>query len=186
MKAPDGYLTIAEAARKYKIPLDALNAKLNAGEIPEVLFISRFWYIPIQWLEANKNKLSPIPSGYVTLSAAARRLGLSRDQVDWLRKSGKIPGIKQASDYFWIVPMYWVRNYKKQLQPKPEGCVTINQAAEMLGVCRTRIVELRDRGRIDDAVCVGGTKKRWYIPLAWVEAENVKRCGRLKNNAMAK
>lgn len=174
-KIPEGYLAIAEAARKYNIPLDALNAKINTGEISGAINLSRCWYIPITWLEENKGKLAPIPRGYVTLSEAARRLGLSRDQIDWLKKSGKIPGIKHVSDYFWAVPTCWVRSYKKRLQPKPVECVTINQAAEMLGLSRTRIVALRNQGKIDGAVCVCSTKKLWYIPLSWIEAEKVRR-----------
>lgn len=138
--------------------------------------MARHWFIPP--INSNIGKDKRIPLGYVTLSEAARRLGLSRDQVDWLRITGKISGILHINGYFWAVPEGWIGEYKQQLKPAPEAHITINKAAEMLGVCRTRIVTLRNLGRIEGAICI---RKHWYIPLMWVEAEKARR-GKNGNN----
>lgn len=172
MRAPEGFVTISVAARILKVPRDTLYMLRNTGQIEGILCHGRYWLVPLPWIDEHKGKLAPIPRGYVTISEAARRLGLSRDKVDWLRKTGKIRGVKHISDYFWVVPTHWVRNYRKKLQAVPDGYITLNEAAKRLNISRTRLCVLRDQKRIDGIICV---QKRWYVPLEWVERKAVNR-----------
>lgn len=170
-KKPDGYLTIEAAARKYNLSPVALFARARAGKIKEAQRISNFWYIP-DVEPTEENGLIQIEPDYVTLAEAARRLNLTRDQVDWLRDTGKIPDLKRAAGFFCVVPVEWVEAYKKEIQLPQGNHITIAETAEILGVSRTTVVKIRDKGKIDGAVCI---RRHWHIPLKWVKEERVRR-----------
>lgn len=102
VKVKAGYISSAEAAKKWGISQKSVGVAAKGGRIPGAEFINGIWHIPENVVAPLNERTDRLP-GHVSVSKIAEKWGVSQRSVHKAVKDGYISGAKQI-DGIWHIP----------------------------------------------------------------------------------
>lgn len=94
---PEGHVPLSEYARERDLPAPRVHFLCNRGWL-EYKRVGRLFFIP---KNAEINKSSPVPPGYMTVTQYAAEFGIGRTKVRKMINSGKLKSTR--SGFLWFV-----------------------------------------------------------------------------------
>jgi predicted DNA-binding transcriptional regulator AlpA len=164
---PEGFVDVNEAAQMLGFQTNSIRQCINRGELEAKKIKSKksscgFVYaVSIRSCEDYKSKYKnypeEMPEGFVDVNEAAQMLGVHRDSILHYIYKGKFDAkkIKSKKSYGFKYAVSirscedYKSKYKNYSEEIPEGFVDVNEAAQMLGVTKTRINQLCQKGELD-------------------------------------
>jgi len=97
-----GYISTQEAAEKWGIRSDSVCDAAKEGRIPGAELVGGRWHIPKDAKEPINKRTARLP-GYISVSKAAEKWGVSKSNVNRALKEGRILGA-ELIDGRWHIP----------------------------------------------------------------------------------
>lgn len=192
---PEGYMAAGEAAAALGVDVSRISAMVADGQLDGGKFGG--WYgvtresvearaagelLPAKGIEAEE------VGGYVTLTDAARMLGISKGRVSQLVKRGVISAERERGGKSLLIPLSEVERRIRtkpgngnpsfvseregeSLERAPDGYLTMPEAVRRLGVSRQRVQQLIACGKLEGGRYLDGSGRA----LLHVSPESVER-----------
>lgn len=157
-KGKDGYMSAAEAAKKWDVTPAFVYIAAKAGRIAAAKQIDGRWYIP-QDAENPAKKPARSKPGYISSSEAAEKWGITQSSVGAAAKAGRIPDAVFI-DGAWHIPEN-VDTPLNERTARLQGHISVAKAAEKWGVSQRAVHKAAKDGDISDAQKIDG---KWHIP----------------------
>lgn len=154
---PHGYISAAEAAKKWGVTQRFVSAAAEEGRIASARQIDGKWYIPER--AENPKKSAKAMPGYISTAEAAKKWGITQRSVGVAAKAGRAPGAKQI-DGLWHIPENLEAPSNEKTQ-RLAGHVSVAKIAEEWGVSQRAVHKAAKEGHISGAKQVNGI---WHIP----------------------
>jgi hypothetical protein len=164
-------LSTAEAMERlgYNSPSQILNL-INNNVLPNSYRNHKKWWIPLSDIEELEQQTDP--KKFLSAEQAAKKLGYSKARLLDLIRKKRLPNSFQDYKKQWRIPFSDIHALEKLGSPK--DCLNAQEAANRLGYSHPgSITTLISRQKFPH--CFQDHKRKWWIPLADIEAFEKKR-----------